>query len=304
MNAREHSIPGFEPNGNLIRNRLANYILLNIMANLANMLLTNIDAIIVGNYIGNDALSVINIIYPIQLIIGSSVTLLCAGINNYVPAILGKNDQELLNGTYSAIRRLKMIFAVFFTALQIPFMYIVLKTYGLDPQMESMFWSYVIWLIMAFPFQTLAYVDCDELISIGKVKVFSTVSVINAIINVVLDYLFVAVLGYGVSGAGMSTGLCYVLQFIVLTFYIRKYTDLRNYKIIPCKKHMVSLLSAGVAGSSIQLLLGVEGWVMTWCLTKALGLIGTGSMSVLSLWCACITVRASTKQPTELCVLL
>ena len=287
MNAREHSIPGFEPNNNLIRTRLSNYIVLNIMANLSNMLLTNIDAIIVGNFIGNEALSVINIIYPIQLIVGSSATVLCAGIYNYVPAILGKNDPKLLDGTYSAIRLLKRILAAFFTVAQIPFMYIVLKSYGFDPKMESMFWSYVVWIIMSFPFQMYSYVAFDELISIGKVKIFTTISVASAILNMVLDYLLVAILGLGVAGAGMSTGLCLVIEFIVVTYYIRKYTNLRKFKITSfaaCKEDMKALLAAGTASALLQLLQGAEGWVMTWSLTKAIGLIATGSMSVLSLW--------------------
>ena len=49
MASREKYIPGFEQNNNLIRSRLRSYFFSYVIANLANMLLTNIDGIILGN---------------------------------------------------------------------------------------------------------------------------------------------------------------------------------------------------------------------------------------------------------------
>ena len=102
-----------------------------MLAKLSSLLLTNIDGIMIGNYVGSDALSAVNIFYPTELIIGSVVTMLCAGVSNYIPVIIGRNEPDRLNAAYCAISIIKKIFAAVITLLQIPLIYLqILKEGG------------------------------------------------------------------------------------------------------------------------------------------------------------------------------
>ncbi|MBE5859003.1 MAG: hypothetical protein E7301_02610 [Butyrivibrio sp.] len=283
MAFREKYIPGFEQNNNLIRSRLRSYFFSYVIANLANMLLTNIDGIILGNYVGSDALSAVNIFYPINIMVASVTTLLCAGVSKYIPVIIGKNDTESLDRAYSAISFLKKVLAISLTVVQFPVTYIVVKAFGLSPDLEKMIWAYALGVMVSRPLELYYYVACDELISIGKVKVFTTLSMISAILNLVFDYLLVAVLGLGIMGAGLCTGICIIAESIIIQIYIRKKTNLRNFKKLPCRKEIRALLESGVSASALQMLGALQGVVMIYCITQALGEIGAASMSVLAL---------------------
>lgn len=71
------------------------------------------------------------------------------------------------------------------------------------------------------PFFQLAVFAEGALISTGNIKVSSATSVVMCVLDVLFNYLFIYVLGLGVKGAALGTGLATLTAAIFMHFYIQ-----------------------------------------------------------------------------------
>ena len=60
----------FSRDGSLTRKKLFEYIPAMVITNLSTLLLISVDGLVLGNFVGSDALSAVNIFYPATMYIG------------------------------------------------------------------------------------------------------------------------------------------------------------------------------------------------------------------------------------------
>ena len=70
--------------GGLTERKLAEYLPAMLLTNLSTMLLVSVDGIVAGNLVGPDALSSINIFYPVTVMVGAVSTVAAIGISTSI----------------------------------------------------------------------------------------------------------------------------------------------------------------------------------------------------------------------------
>ncbi len=82
----------FGRDSSLTMRKLREYIPPMIAANLSTLLLISVDGIVVGNFVGSNALASVNVFYPITLFIGIISVLVSCGSATAVSNSIGSND--------------------------------------------------------------------------------------------------------------------------------------------------------------------------------------------------------------------
>ena len=77
----QNEITKYRRTGNLTGRKLAEYIPAMLMTNLSALLFTSVDGIVAGNLVGADALSSINIFFPVSVVVGAISALIASGIS-------------------------------------------------------------------------------------------------------------------------------------------------------------------------------------------------------------------------------
>lgn len=200
-----------------------------LVGNIFQQLYNTVDSIIVGNYIGKEALAAIGGSMPIISTFINFFFGLCSGagvvISNYYGAGDGKNLRRSVQTTYTVMLVLSILLTVSGVMLT-PLMLRLMKTPDdvfaqAETYLKIYFWG-VSGLLM---YNTGAGI----LRAVGDSSRPLYILVFCTAMNIVLDYLFVRPLGWGIAGAAFATVLS---QFVsaILVFSVLGKTD-RAYRV-------------------------------------------------------------------------
>ena len=218
----------YEMSGQLTRKKLIEYLPAMLLTNLSTLLLVSVDGVVVGNFLGEGALSSVNIFYPSTLLIGVISTLAAAGIGTALSVAMGNSDQKKLMRLKSASLRLMIIAAIFVSVVQIPIVSWLINSYDVSPEMKDLTWQYAIGVMIASPFGLVSFVGVYQLQIVGKVKELMYLSIIEGVVNFILDVLFVGVMDIGVGGAGYGTMCANITRCTLTILYLARRTDIYN----------------------------------------------------------------------------
>ena len=219
----------FKRNNDLIVEKLVEYIPAMLMTNLSTMLMVSLDGIVAGNFIGQDALSSVNIFYPITLILSILVVLLSQGIATTLSLHMGQHDYDNLLHIKSSMKFLMIVAIILLGIIQVPIVNIIVASYNLTPEMHDMTMKYAIGLMILNPISIISTVGVYQLQIVGKMKIILFVAVAEFVLNFAFDLLFVCVLGLGIAGDGYGTAVAGIIRAIITLVYLCKKTDIYPY---------------------------------------------------------------------------
>lgn len=249
----------FKRTDSLITKKLLAYIPVMILTNLSTLLLISVDGIVVGNLIGPDALSSVNIFYPASIMIGVVSDWAAAGVSIVLSVYMGKNDHEGILAAKLASKRVMVISAAFVALVQIPIVTLIINSYHLSPEMHQLTWQYAIGVMIAAPFGLISTIGVLELQIIGKMKILMGLSITESIVNLFFDLLFVGVFHMGVAGAGYGTMAANILRCLLTVLYIALRTDIYKSKgaVSGCKD-IKTIFTKGLPDAANSLMLAVQ----------------------------------------------
>ena len=262
----------FHRDGSLTRKKLFEYIPAMIITNLSTLLLISVDGLVLGNFVGNDALSAVNIFYPATLMIGVVSLLLGVGASSAISTCMGRNDSAGLSRLKKAVTILLVIFGISTSLLQIPVVYGLIASYNLSPELNSMTWQYAIGIMLATPMGLISTVGVYQLQILGKMKVLMWLTVTEGIANLAFDLLFVAVFHMGVMGASMGTACANLIRCSLTLFYLLKKTDVFKFgKAKIQKSDIKDVLSSGLPDASNSLVIALQNYFIMMILVSVFG---------------------------------
>lgn len=178
-----------------------------------------VDGFFVSNYVGKVPFAALNYIYPFLMILGSLGFMFGTGGSALIAKTLGEGNKEKANRTFSMIIYATVILGVAFTVLGEIFLEEISSLLGATGEMLDgcivygrVFLLSMPALILQFAFQSLC-VTAEK----PKLGLWSTVAA--GVANMVLDWLFVAVLGLGLSGAAWATGISQMIGAVIPLIY-------------------------------------------------------------------------------------
>ena len=227
-NPEHELIARFSSDGDIWWKKLREYIPPMLITNLSTLLLINVDGLVVGNLVGKNALSSVNLFYPIIMIIGVISAWIASGCSTAISNSIGSNDRDMTDRIKRTALVMMVFAAVFVGIVQIPVVMgiIALDIEELSPETLSMMKQYAYGIMISMPFGLISTVGVFQLQIAGKMKALMKLAAMEGIANLLLDLLFVGVMDMGVAGAGYGTAGANILRCSATVIYILKKTEM------------------------------------------------------------------------------
>lgn len=208
--------------GTLINKTYRN-LLVSTLAMTASMYLSSIlDGIMVGQILGTLELSAINLTYSISFLKNILIAMFTFGGNTLAIMYKGKRENDKADVVFTVSFWAGILSSALIAVIGIA---LTLPTASLlgqhKPELESLIAAYLIPLWVLTPLtalnnQTAAFARTD-----GLKKLATALPIVANVINLVCDYLFMAVFGWGIAGAGWATVVGYALGSLLCIFYFK-----------------------------------------------------------------------------------
>ncbi len=207
---------GTKPVGTL----LIRYSIPAIIAMLVNAIYNIVDRIFIGRLVGENALAGLTIAFPIMMIIFAFCGLIGIGGAALLSIKLGEKKYHEANRVFA--NTLLMGFIITATILILFFINIeaILKIFGADIDTLGYSKTYMQIILGGFIFQMLSFIFSNFVRTEGKPRLSMMVMIVAAIMNIILDYVFIGLMGLGVAGAAYGT---IIGQFSGLMIYLVYY---------------------------------------------------------------------------------
>lgn len=248
---KEENILGTEKIGKL----MIKFSIPCIISMLVNSLYNIVDQIFIGwgvNYLGNGAT---NIIFPLNMICLAFALMIGDGTSAYLSLKLGeKKKDEAKKGVANGILMVIGISIVFFIVIM-AFLPFLVNLFGCTDILRPYALEYGYSLAIGLPFMMIGTSLNSVIRADGNPK-YSMVSMLTgAIINTILDPVFIFVFHLGIRGAAIATVISQIISFIINILYIKRFKSFnlekKDFKI---KKATASkVLALGVSSFITQI---------------------------------------------------
>ncbi len=181
-----------------------------------------VDGLFVSNFTGKEALAAVNLVYPLAMALGSIGFMFGTGGAALVAKTMGEGDEVRANRLFTFIALAAAALSVALCAVGALALEPLLGFLGADGQLLDLSLLYGRILLAALPFSVLQNMFQSFFIAAEKPYVGLAVTVAAGLANIVLDYLFIAVLGWGIAGAAVATMIGQVLGAAVSVAYFAR----------------------------------------------------------------------------------
>jgi len=223
---KEENILGTEKIGKLIRK----FSIPCIISLLVNSLYNIVDQIFIGwgvGYLGNGAT---NVVFPLVMI-GLAFSLMFGdGASAYLSLKLGeKKKDEAAKGVGNALS-IATIVSVLFCAITLIFLPQLLNMFGCTEALKEYALKYGYVIAIGLPFSMIGTTLNSIIRSDGSPKYSMTTMLVGAVLNTILDPIFIFVFKMGVEGAAIATVISQILVFILNALYVKKFKSIKLSK--------------------------------------------------------------------------
>lgn len=246
-------------NGYLISKALHTFMWASILSSVAQLLSTLVDAIVVSNLIGPDAISAVNVSVPVLSMVGCFAILPGIGGSIVAAKAMGLRNQDEANRVFSISLKATLIFGLFVSIagyLLAPFLVGLIcpigsRIYPLAATYLQIILIGMVFMLGAFTLQTFVKTDGNPKLVMGAV-------VIGCIVNLVFDIIFIKFFGMGIAGSAWASVLSYMAAFAVCLLHFRMpHCSLHFQFNAPSANGLGALAKEGAPLSINSLLLGV-----------------------------------------------
>ena len=173
--------------------------------------------------LGDTAIAAVGINDSLMHLIRATAMGFGMGSASYISRSLGaKKDEEASRAAVTTLFTAMGAIAVLATLARV-FLSPLVDFLGATPTIKHYTMDYAVWTLLAAPITGGTVVLAQTLRSEGSTTYSMIGNVSGCVINVILDPIFIHIMGLGVAGAAIATGISKVISFfILLTPFIRK----------------------------------------------------------------------------------
>lgn len=177
-------------------------------------LYTIVDGIFVSNLVGTDALSAINICYPLLSLFYAISIMFSTGGCAVVSIQLGEGNSKKANRLFAFITLSALVVTAALAVVSFIFLEPLLTFLGCSETLIPLCKSYLSVLLVFAPVLTLQILFQSFFVAAGKPALGLILTVSAGISNMILDYVFMAHFNSGISGAALATAAGYFIPAI------------------------------------------------------------------------------------------
>ncbi len=219
---------------------------------------------------------------PILLIIMSIASIFGMGGSSVIARLLGEEKKDEAGTTVNFCVYTMAVAGMITLVLGLAFLQPMAEISGADPDNIAYTCDYLKWIFMGAPFIMLANGFVHLFRSVGLIREGTIGLVLGNIINMVLDYIFIAVLGWGTAGAALATSLgfvCATVYYIVCMICEEHkgnpLVPLAPGHFSPNTSMVRNVIGIGIPGALITVLMSVSNIV----LNNYIGIYGSNAVA-------------------------
>ena len=201
---------------------LVNFTVPLVLGNLFQLTYNAVDSIIVGHFVGKEALAAVGICNPVSTLMILFLNGLCMGASILMGIQYGAKDYETLHRQISTTLLSGAVFSFFLTLVCVIFAVPILLLLQVDPSIMDMTVQYLRIIFLGLMFTFLYNFFSSTLRELGDSASPLYFLIISAILNIFGDLFFVIVLKAGSNGCAISTVLSEALCCLFCIIYIQK----------------------------------------------------------------------------------
>ena len=221
MNSFERPItPGF----------LLRFTLPSMAMMLFNSFYTMVDGGFVSNFVNTDALSAINIVFPlINLVLAASI-MIASGGSAVTARQMGEQEPQLARESFSLLTAFAAALGVAIAVLTVLFADPLVRLLGATDALYGYCREYLVFVSLFTPCCMLQILFQFFFVTAGKPNFGLAATLLGGVTNIVLDYVFIVPLGMGIRGAAVATGLGQTVPTVIgLCYFFSRRNPLLYY---------------------------------------------------------------------------
>lgn len=204
---------------------IVGFVIPMLIGNVFQQMYNMVDSIIVGRYLGKEALAAVGTSFPILFLVLSLIMGITMGSGVLIAQYYGAKNMEQLRKTLDTTNIVMSIGAIILTIICLIFSDKILMLLSTPKEVFDMSKEYLniifIGLFPVFGYNTLSSI----LRGIGDSKSPLYFLIVAVIVNIILDIVFIRYMGLGVAGAAWATVIAQSCSFIFAILSLNKMGD-------------------------------------------------------------------------------
>lgn len=269
----------YKRNDYLVSKKFYRYLIPSFLSEMAMHMGSVVDAVIVGNLIGVEALSAVTLASPIIQILHLPGLILGLGGATLAAIWLGERKLKEASDMFSACVIAGIIFscAGVLTAFWVnaPLAHLVAD----DPQLTTFVEEYLLINLLGLPIMTLTFLTCEFLSVDNHPDLGAWMFSIAEAVNVVMDIVLVKFAGLGMEGAAAATIIGYACGLLTLIPYARSQERMLKFYLsgVAWFKDIFTALKTGLPRVSLEFMQALQIFVLN---TAVLQILGVEAMEI------------------------
>ncbi|WP_458628123.1 MATE family efflux transporter [Winogradskyella sp. PC D3.3] len=205
-----------------------------------------VDTIFVGNWIGSTAIAAINVVLPVSFFIAALGMAIGIGGASIISRALGADNAVKALKTFGNQLTLTLLFTVTFAVCGLYFVDTLIPAFGGKGNIFEPAKVYYEIILYGVPILGFVMMGNTVIRAEGKPKFAMYAMLIPSVGNLVLDYVFISVLDYGMAGAAWATTGSYIAAFLFIFWYfLSDKSELKiNFSHFKLQKSIVSEIAS------------------------------------------------------------
>ena len=243
-----------------------------------------VDGLFIERYVGELAISAVNLYYPIISLFIAVGIMIGTGGNAVIVKKVGEGRRKEAGQTFSRVMTFTVLCGIVFTAVCLAFADPIMRLCGAtDGNIEYLRPYYL--TLSTFSLAILLQSELGILIiGEGKTVVAAVVIMVGGVLNCVLDYMFMAKLDMGIKGAAIATviGYCSTIAYAVWFYSIARKSSYHLELAKPDMKEIGGICFNGSSDMISNLAEGITVLFMNHLAYRCYGEVGVSALAVIT----------------------
>jgi putative MATE family efflux protein len=243
-----------------------------------------VDRVFVGRGVGTEALAATTVAFPIMMILGAMSVLVSVGATALISIRLGEQRIEEAERIAGNATTVLLLVPALLTAVYLAFARPILVLFGAGPQVLPYAMDFTHIIMFGSVFGSISFGMNNFIRAEGSPRFAMLTQVIGAVINGVLNYVFIFRLRMGIKGSALATVLGQAISAgWVLSYFFTKRgaVRIRLRNLRPAPAVLSGIVALGFAPFTVQIMWSVMQLILNRTLKAYGGDLGISAVGIM-----------------------
>lgn len=184
-----------------------------------NGLLTVVDAMLLGAFVGPEALAAVTLMFPVSMLLLALSAMVSSGMASILARQLGAGHLPEAKATFAGAHGLSVLICLILAVVLLAFSQPVIAAVTADPVLAAMVRQFLTISLLTSPIIFLVSVHSDALRVEGKIGFMALAGLLVSLGNIAFNILLIAGFGLGVAGSAWGTAAAQAVALVVMLVF-------------------------------------------------------------------------------------